>query len=92
MREAARAFYGRCVCVHLELVWNGFQACECGNCGQPGFSGFISSPQGRLSQDFFCLHKEKSEGEKTVAGSLTNYSQVSRKYVLLLKCMLLPTR
>lgn len=30
---------------------------------------------GHLCQDFFCLHEEKSEGERTVTRCLTNYSQ-----------------
>ena len=51
--------------------------------GQPEFSGFVSSTQGCLFQDFFCLYEEKSEGERTVTGCLTNYFQVSRKFILL---------
>ncbi|XP_022262793.2 LOW QUALITY PROTEIN: zinc finger protein 559-like [Canis lupus baileyi] len=30
---------------------------------------------GHLSQDFFCLHEEKSEGERIVTKCLINYSQ-----------------
>uniref|UniRef100_A0ABI8ANU9 KRAB domain-containing protein n=1 Tax=Felis catus TaxID=9685 RepID=A0ABI8ANU9_FELCA len=30
---------------------------------------------GHLFQDFFCLHEEKSEGERTVTRCLTDYSQ-----------------
>ncbi|KAK2087294.1 hypothetical protein P7K49_033201 [Saguinus oedipus] len=44
---------------------------------QPGFSGFISSSQDHLFQDFFYLHEAKFEEERMVAGWLTNYCQDS---------------
>lgn len=31
----------------------------------------------------FCLHEEKSEGERIMGGCLTDYFQVSRKLILL---------
>ncbi|KAI5185458.1 hypothetical protein MUG91_G342n5 [Manis pentadactyla] len=36
------------------------------------------SPCGHISQDFFCLYKEKSEGERILTECLTSYSQVGR--------------
>lgn len=78
------------VCVCPFRIWNSFRLVSV-ETGQSRFSVLISSPQGYLSQDSFCLH-EKSEGERVVTVCLTHYSQVSRKCILLLKHVLLPTR
>lgn len=78
------------VCVCPFRIWNSFRLVSV-ETGQSRFSVLISSPQGYLSQDSFCLH-EKLEGERVVTVCLTHYSQVSRKCILLLKHVLLPTR